>query len=625
MHKLTKAEIMREVKDYIYITLGLISYSLGWAAFLLPYQITTGGTTGIGAIIYYATGFPIQWSYFIINAVLMTFAIRILGPKFSIKTTYAIFTLTFLLWLFQLVVNNYVEAPDMTPDGKPLLLGTGQDFMACIIGAAMCGVGLGITFNYNGSTGGTDIIAAIVNKYKDVSLGRMIMICDVFIISSCYFIFHDWRRVIFGFVTKMSLAENKAITFPYYFKQIDTFYDVVLKGTHHNNIVDIFCLDSTELHKAQQKLSATNNKLAMALDVANIVPWKWDLRSKTILCDINRPIELSTNDKDVNEEQLAVPDSQYFSKIFKEDRKRVEKAYDDLIEGRSDKVREEYRVINVQNNIHRIEWVEAQAAVETRDENGKPLTLVGSSLVITTRKKMEMELTTARDRAEESNRLKSAFLANMSHEIRTPLNAIVGFSNLLTTEKNISEEEKKEFASIIDNNTRLLLKLVNDVLELSRIESGNMSFHCEDCSAHHFAETVYQTHQVIILPPVEFIKEFPDDDVTIHIDRMRLTQVITNFLGNAKKFTSQGHIKLGYFCDKEKKEIHFFVEDTGAGIPKEELQMIFERFYKRNEFVQGVGLGLAISKVIVEKMNGHIDVQSEVNKGSRFTAVLPYL
>ena len=201
MHKLTKAEIMREVKDYIYITLGLISYSLGWAAFLLPYQITTGGTTGIGAIIYYATGFPIQWSYFIINAVLMTFAIRILGPRFSIKTTYAIFTLTFLLWLFQLVVNNYVEAPDMTPDGKPLLLGTGQDFMACIIGAAMCGVGLGITFNYNGSTGGTDIIAAIVNKYKDVSLGRMIMICDVFIISSCYFIFHDWRRVIFGFVT----------------------------------------------------------------------------------------------------------------------------------------------------------------------------------------------------------------------------------------------------------------------------------------------------------------------------------------------------------------------------------------------------------------------------------------
>lgn len=201
MYKFTKAEVMREVKDYFYITLGLISYSLGWAVFLLPYQITTGGTTGIGAIIYYSTGFPIQWSYFIINAVLMTFAIRILGPKFSIKTTYAIFMLTFLLWLFQLLVNNYLKAPDITVDGKPLLLGAGQDFMACIIGAAMCGVGLGITFNYNGSTGGTDIIAAIVNKYKDVTLGRMIMICDVVIISTCYLIFQDWRRVIFGFVT----------------------------------------------------------------------------------------------------------------------------------------------------------------------------------------------------------------------------------------------------------------------------------------------------------------------------------------------------------------------------------------------------------------------------------------
>ena len=179
MRKPAKAEIMREVKDYIYITLGLISYALGWAAFLLPYQITTGGTTGIGAIIYYATGFPIQWSYFIINAVLMTFAIKILGPRFSIKTTYAIFMLTFLLWIFQVLVNNYIQTPDMSADGKPLLLGSGQDFMACIIGAAMCGVGLGITFNYNGSTGGTDIIAAIVNKYKDVSLGRMIMICVV--------------------------------------------------------------------------------------------------------------------------------------------------------------------------------------------------------------------------------------------------------------------------------------------------------------------------------------------------------------------------------------------------------------------------------------------------------------
>ena len=233
MRKPAKAEIMREVKDYIYITLGLISYALGWAAFLLPYQITTGGTTGIGAIIYYATGFPIQWSYFIINAVLMTFAIKILGPRFSIKTTYAIFMLTFLLWIFQVLVNNYIQTPDM-------LLGSGQDFMACIIGAAMCGVGLGITFNYNGSTGGTDIIAAIVNKYKDVSLGRMIMICDVFIISSCYFVFHDWRRVIFGFVTLFIIgvvldwiinSARQSVQFFIFSKKYDEIADRIIKDT----------------------------------------------------------------------------------------------------------------------------------------------------------------------------------------------------------------------------------------------------------------------------------------------------------------------------------------------------------------------------------------------------------
>lgn len=234
MHRLTKAEITRELKDYFFITLGLISYSLGWAAFLIPYQITTGGTTGIGAIIYYSTGFPIQWSYFIINAFLMTFAIRILGPKFSIKTTYAIFGLTFLLWLFQLIING----EDGTP---PMILGPGEDFMACLIGAVMCGIGLGVVFNCNGSTGGTDIIAAIINKYRDVTLGRMIMLCDVIIISSCYFVFHDWRRVIFGFVTLFIIgyvldyivnSARQSVQFFIFSKEYDKIADRIIKDTN---------------------------------------------------------------------------------------------------------------------------------------------------------------------------------------------------------------------------------------------------------------------------------------------------------------------------------------------------------------------------------------------------------
>ncbi|GAE85685.1 uncharacterized membrane-anchored protein YitT (DUF2179 family) [Bacteroides reticulotermitis] len=268
---------MREVKDYLYITLGLISYSLGWAVFLLPYQITTGGTTGIGAIIYYSTGFPIQWSYFIINAVLMTFAIRILGPKFSIKTTYAIFTLTLLLWLFQLLVNNYLKVPDMSPDGKPLLLGAGQDFMACIIGAAMCGIGLGITFNYNGSTGGTDIIAAIVNKYRDVTLGRMIMICDLFIISSCYFVFQDWRRVIFGFVTLFIIgvvldwivnSARQSVQFLIFSQKYDEIADSIIKETHRGVTV----LNGTGWYsKTDAKVLVVLAKKRQSLDIFRLV------------------------------------------------------------------------------------------------------------------------------------------------------------------------------------------------------------------------------------------------------------------------------------------------------------------------------------------------------------------
>lgn len=192
MEALLKRKLSRNAKDYLAITFGLICYAAGVVLFLLPYQITTGGVTGIAAIIYYATGVEIQISYFIINAVFLGFALKILGPRFSIKTVFAIFMLTFLLWIFQLMVRD--------ADGNlPQLLGPGQDFMACIIGAGLLGFGIGIVFSNNGSTGGTDIIAWIINKYKDVTLGRMMMYCDIVIISSCYFVFHDWRRVLFGF------------------------------------------------------------------------------------------------------------------------------------------------------------------------------------------------------------------------------------------------------------------------------------------------------------------------------------------------------------------------------------------------------------------------------------------
>ena len=192
MDALLNSKIGRELKDYVAITLGIMCYALGWAAFLLPYQISTGGVTGISALIYYVTGIEIQVSYFVINAIFMVFALRILGLKFCIKTLYAIPALTFFLWLFQVLLKD--DAGNL-----PLLLGPGQEFMALVIGACMTGVGIGFVFIYNGSTGGTDILAWIINKYKDVSLGRLIMYGDIIIISSCYLVFHDWKRVLFGF------------------------------------------------------------------------------------------------------------------------------------------------------------------------------------------------------------------------------------------------------------------------------------------------------------------------------------------------------------------------------------------------------------------------------------------
>ena len=420
---------------------------------------------------------------------------------------------------------------------------------------------------------------------------------------------------------RMSLEENRTITFPYYFKRVDTFYDIVLKTTHQSNIVDFFCLDSTELHIAQQKLSATNNKLAMALDVANIVPWKWDLLSKTILCDINKPIELSVSGRNVDEEQLAVPDSQYFAKIFKGDRPRVEKAYQDLLEGRSDKVREEYRVVNTENHVPRIEWVEAQAAVETRDENGKPLTLVGSSLVITKRKKMEMELTTARDRAEESNRLKSAFLANMSHEIRTPLNAIVGFSGILASTDE--EQEKQEYVSIIENNNTLLLQLISDILDLSKIEAGTLEFQYSNIDLNKTMSELLSSLKLKIHSDKVQLNFHPGmETCLVHTEKNRLSQLLINLITNAIKFTTEGSIDVGY--ELRGQELYFYVSDSGCGIPKDKLKSIFGRFVKLNNFKQGTGLGLSICQTLVEHMRGNIGVESEEGKGSTFWFTLPY-
>ena len=228
MHIPSRQNIFREMRDYLMIALGMIMYGIGWTVFLLPNDITTGGVPGIASLVYFATGLPVQYVYFGINFLLLLLAIRILGWKFSIKTIFAVFTLTSFLPIIQQLT-----------DGVHLL--NDQPFMACVIGASFCGGGIGIAFSSNGSTGGTDIIAAIINKYRDVTLGRMIMACDVVIISSCYFIFHDWRRVIFGFVTLFVIgfvldyivnSARQSVQFLIFSKEYEKIADRITKNTH---------------------------------------------------------------------------------------------------------------------------------------------------------------------------------------------------------------------------------------------------------------------------------------------------------------------------------------------------------------------------------------------------------
>lgn len=188
-----KKSIVKELRDYLMITIAMVSYCIGWNVFLLPNNITTGGVPGISSVVYWGTGIPVQVTYFVINAFLLIAALKILGWKFCVKTIYAVVVLTSLTALAR---HNLADTHLLSD----------QPFMASIIGAIFCGSGVGLGLANNGSTGGTDIVAAIVNKYRDISLGRVIMLCDIVIITSSYLVLHNWEQVIYGYVVLMVTA-----------------------------------------------------------------------------------------------------------------------------------------------------------------------------------------------------------------------------------------------------------------------------------------------------------------------------------------------------------------------------------------------------------------------------------
>ena len=271
------------------------------------------------------------------------------------------------------------------------------------------------------------------------------------------------------------------------------------------------------------------------------------------------------------------------------------------------------------------EWFECRC--DSLKDNQGELVIAGVIQNVQELVRREDELIKAKEIAENAE-LKQSFLANMSHEIRTPLNAIVGFTNILVDETagELDEEEKKDMIGIVNHNSELLLKLISDVLDISRLDSNNQEFVIERYDLAKIVSEIYRTHQVIIHPPVEFRLKMDDSwTVYVAVDKLRLIQVISNFLSNANKFTAEGSITLGCEVDPGRAEVGIYVEDTGKGIDTGHLNAIFDRFYKADEFAQGTGLGLSICKVIATRLSGRVEVQSQVGKGSRFTLVLPLM
>ncbi|MEG1672074.1 MAG: ATP-binding protein [Alistipes sp.] len=275
--------------------------------------------------------------------------------------------------------------------------------------------------------------------------------------------------------------------------------------------------------------------------------------------------------------------------------------------------------IHVNNEEH---WTRTNFIRNTTDDDSTKIELASVNYDITELKQTEQNLINAKNKAEESDRLKSAFLANMSHEIRTPLNAIVGFSDLLTESEDL--QERREFMKIVKDNSDLLIKLISDILDLSKIEAGTLDFQNSEFDVNQMCQEIICSQSIKVgCRPIELRFGNHVPQCILLNDKNRLMQVLTNLLNNALKFTREGHITLSYQRGDDEM-LMFCVEDTGSGIPENELAQVFGRFVKLNTFAQGTGLGLAICKSIVEQLGGEIGVNSQEGKGSCFWFTIPY-
>ena len=348
----------------------------------------------------------------------------------------------------------------------------------------------------------------------------------------------------------------------------------------------------------------------MAIEESSIYPWQYNTRLKCFHFPggLLQRFNCYDNTGYISREELDLI-------IHPGDLPRTRKHFNDIMLGHEPNSRMSFRLQNADGGY---EWWEFRSTAYDGLTPDIPYMVLGVCQSIQRYKDTEDELIAARDRALQADKLKSAFLANMSHEIRTPLNAIVGFSDLLKDLEAFSSEEVQQFVETININCTLLLALINDILDLSRIESGTMDFQLSSYNLTFIMQQVYDSQRLSMPQGVELRTDFPEgtgkDIVT---DSVRLKQVVNNLINNARKFTAKGSITLGYSME-EPGYTTVFVEDTGAGISDEDQKHIFERFYKADSFTQGAGLGLSICQTIVERLHGTITVTSKLGRGTRF-------
>lgn len=360
----------------------------------------------------------------------------------------------------------------------------------------------------------------------------------------------------------------------------------------------------------------TNDSMVkLALGSTCIFPWFYDFALETMEID---PRYYEYTGIPARDNTMTL--EEYASRVHPDDRDRVFQAMTmQLNRGRCPSPIS----FRLRRGDDTYEWFEEQSTYLGEVE-GRPYRIVGVCMSTQAHKDVERALTEAKNRAEQSDMLKSAFLANMSHEIRTPLNAIVGFSELLTGEDaDPLSAESREYASLISRNCEHLLTLVSDILDLSRIESESIEYDFTECSLGRLLRDIYEKKADSMPRDVEFSLQLPSDDIKITTETLRLRQVVEHLVSNAAKFTVEGHIGLGCSCSDDGRRVGIFVSDTGRGIPSDQIGKIFDRFYKVDNFIQGTGLGLSICQIIAAHLGGEIEVSSRLGEGSRFVLRLP--